>query len=174
MKVGPRKEQWFAHAPQWVLAERQVLGALPWWQRSSGFQPRAVQASSCPDVHHARPLAGNCILAPLHPSSSYSFFNVEPKHCLLCGIFLNWPHQLSSTHIPTALCHPYQSSSHVLPQRLVRGSVTVTSHEPVTCLISKWFQTDGSLLSRGFSPQQVPAPSGCTDLFLGSKNDAAG
>lgn len=157
---GPGGSNGLLTALQWVLAGHQVWGAFPWYQESLGFQPKAGQASSCPDVHHPRPLAGSRIRLPPHPSSPYSSFNMKPKCRLLCEVFLNWPCQLGSSHSPTALRQPQQSSSHILPHRLVCGSVTATSLEPVTCLIPKWFQTDGSLLLCGFSGV-TPVPSKC-------------
>lgn len=57
-------------------------------------------ASSCLDVRHSCPSAGNFIHVLLHPSSSYSSFNMKPKHYLLCRVFLNCPCQLSSPCIP--------------------------------------------------------------------------
>lgn len=94
-----------------MLAECQVENSFPMVTAELWHPANTEQASSCLDVRHSCPSAGNFLLMLLHPSSSYSSFNTKPKHYLLCRVFLNCPCQLNSSGIPqTFLIHREQFS----------------------------------------------------------------
>lgn len=116
-------------ASRWLLAEHQLEESFPMVRAELG--PPAKSRTGLLLLWRPSSLSLGWEFYPLtllHPSSSYSSFNVKPKHCLLCEVFLSCPCQPNSSLIPTALCHPYRSGSHILPHWFIYESVTATSY----------------------------------------------